>query len=279
MRRYTEWNNDIRRGHRLEQYEVIDKIDITDKTVNVLYKQYVDLGDTKFFEKAWFDKVYYSHDKIAWVLKTINFPDYIQKFNMWRKENKTYVGFSSLMNGHDASYNDVVFCKIQLGDNDSYYMLLKDCDITFPIEKNFFCYDVEMFENAVQRYPVKFNSSRISTSNARTESMFAFPGKYQGFYFPKIKAPVDSPLLKNQIPSLRDRPNERSFRPDGPLVLSREAAKPQSGDDKLNQRMDEMIDTLSSSVRVDDSNLNNVNRKKHKNKDKKETTFKRIPDD
>ena len=266
MKRYTtEWYkeannermNDIRRGHRLEQYEVIDKIDITDKTVNVLYKQYVDLGDTKFFEKAWFDKVYYSHDKTAWVLKTINFPDYIQKFNMWRNENKTYVGFSSLMNGHDASYNDVVFCKIQLGDNDSYYMLLKDCDITFPIEKNFFCYDVEMFENAVQRYPVKFNSSRISTSNARTESMFVFPGKYQGFYFPKIKAPVDSPLLKNQIPSLRDRPN----------------------DDRLNQRMDEMIDTLSSSVRVDDSNLNNVNRKKHKNKDKKETTFKRIPDD
>ena len=278
MKRYTtEWYkevnnermNDIRRGHRLEQNEVIGKIDITDKTVNVLYKQYVDLDDTKFFEKAWFDKVYYSHDKTAWVLKTINFPDYIQKFNMWRNENKTYVGFSSLMNGHDASYNDVVFCKIQLGDNDSYYMLLKDCDITFPIEKNFFCYDVDMFENAVQRYPVKFNSSRISTSNARTESMFAFPGKYQGFYFPKIKAPVDSPLLKNQIPSLRDRPN----------------------DDKLNQRMDrmeaslshnvanEMIDTLSSSVRVDDSNLNNVNRKKHKNKDKKETTFKRIPDD
>ena len=94
MRRYTiegykeannERMNDIRRGHRLEQYEVIDKIDITDKTVNVLYKQYVDLGDTKFFEKAWFDKVYYSHDKTAWVLKTINFPDYIQKFNMWFK--------------------------------------------------------------------------------------------------------------------------------------------------------------------------------------------------
>ena len=47
MNRYTEWNNDIRRGHRLEQYDVIGKIDITDKTVNVLYKQYVDLGDTK----------------------------------------------------------------------------------------------------------------------------------------------------------------------------------------------------------------------------------------
>ena len=260
MRRYTiegykeannERMNDIRRGHRLEQYEVIDKIDITDKTVNVLYKQYVNLDNTKFFEKAWFDKVYYSHDKTAWVLKTINFPDYIQKFNMWRNENKTYVGFSSLMNGHDASYNDVVFCKIQLGDNDSYYMLLKDCDITFPIEKNFFCYDVEMFENAVQRYPVKFNSSRISTSNARTESMFVFPGKYQGFYFPKIKAPVDSPLLKNQIPSLRDK-----------------------SPDKLNQRMERMIETLSSNVGVDDSNVNNVNRKKHKNKDKKETTFK-----
>ena len=224
---------------------------------------------TKFFEKAWFDKVYYSHDKTAWVLKTINFPDYIQKFNMWHNENKTYVGFSSLMNGHDASYNDVVFCKIQLGDNDSYYMLLKDCDITFPIEKNFFCYDVEMFENAVQRYPVKFNSSRISTSNARTESMFAFPGKYQGFYFPKIKAPVDSPLLKNQIPSLRSvGPNdEQSFRPE--LHSSERNRVPElRSNDKLNQRMNEMIDTLSSSVGVDDSNLNNVNRKKHKNKAK-----------
>ena len=266
MRRYTtegykEANNerisDIRRGHRLEQYELIDKIDITDKTVNVLYKQYIDLGNTKFFNKAWFDKVYYSHDKTAWVLKTINFPDYIQKFNIWHEEDKTYVGFSSLMNGHDASYNDVVFCKIQLGDNDMYYMLLKDCDITFPIEKNFFCYDVNMFENAVQSHTVNFNNLRISTSNARTESMFEFPGKYQGFYFPKIKEPVDSPLLKNQIPSLRDIHNE-----------------PHSGVDKLNQRMERMIETLSSSVRVDDSNLNNVNRKKHKNKDKKETTFK-----
>ena len=76
-------------------------------------------------------------------------------------------------------------------------------------------------------------------------------------YFPKIKEPVDSPLLKNQIPSLRDRPNE-----------------PHSGVDKLNQRMERMIETLSSNVGVDDSNVNNINRKKHKNKDKKETTFK-----
>ena len=43
--------------------------------------------------------------------------------------------------------------------------------------------------------------------------------------------------------------------------------------------MNRMIDTLSSSVGVDDSNVNNINRKKHKNKDKKETTFKPIPDD
>ena len=239
---------------------------------------YIDLDNTKFFNKAWFDKVYYSHDKTAWVLKTINFPNYIQKFNMWRNEDKTYIGFSSLMNGHDASYNDVVFCKIQLGDNDKYYMLLKDCDITFPIEKNFFCYDVNLFENAVQSHTVNFNSLRISTSNARTESMFEFPGKYQGFYFPKIKEPVDSPLLKNQIPSLRDIHNEP--RRGEPQRGERDRVpEPRSDVDKLNQRMERMIETLNPNVGVDDSNLNNINRKKHKNKDKKETTFKRIPDD
>ena len=54
MKRYTtEWYkeannermNDIRRGHRLEQNEVIGKIDITDKTVNVLHR----FGQYKIF--------------------------------------------------------------------------------------------------------------------------------------------------------------------------------------------------------------------------------------
>ena len=180
--------------HRNNLDELID-ITITDIEIKLKHRRYIDLDNTIFQGKDWFDCVYYSPDKIAWILKEIKFPDYIEKFNI----SDEGIGFSTLMNGHDANHNDVLFCKIVLSDENEFYMLRRDCDISFPINKHFFCYPAELFIHEVRNYRPLMRNERKTTNGARFESLFNFPGKDTGFYFPDVIIPTNSPLLNEQI--------------------------------------------------------------------------------